>query len=290
LSENLSNSRIRLDRQNFFLNIDKIVGAQSISINQNIGAYPLRYLGMSTNRIFQVPRNGASPDASIDVFLVNSDPWFDLVTGTLLANFFILKDQTNPADNYCLISGWANSFNCKYNFGQLPQISTSWNFINVGAINTGALSTHTYNQLTTIQTGNFTGAVNPIIPDSASISVNTLDFTSNRITSFEISVNANKIPIYNVGMRKPARIETIYPMDVLATFTADLGIYPFTGATTFPQFQKIENLTILVSGQALTQQIASYSFNNLTLTSQTYSTSVDGNTVITNKYAGHISK
>lgn len=282
--ENLANSRIRGDRQQIFINNEKIVGIQNISIEPALGAAPIRYLSMSNKQLSNTVRGSQIGTASIEGYLINKDTFYSLTTGSDTFNLYILRSQNDLDNNYCLISGFATSFSCKYSYNSPVQVSTSISFFNGGLQNTGQLTSTQMSQLQVIRTGVFTGV--SIIPDSASIGISINDFQSSRVTSVDLSVNANKSIIYNCGNRNPARIQSLPPFDITMTVGIDLGILPLISTTGFPQIQKIENLTISVSGQNSSQQICSWSFSGLLLANQSYSSSVEGNTVITNKYQG----
>ncbi len=286
------NSVFHRGEQIFFLQTEKVDGVQSISVENNFGGSQSVSLTMG-NRFHPLNYKGPqSTTISINNLLINKDFFYDHVVGNTLVNAWILKEQTNLTDNYCFISGYCSSYSCKYSVGELPQIAAQITFIdNAGKIATGNLKGPDISQLRVIQTGNFTGHLNPKVPFGGSISLSMGDFlNTNRIQSYEINISANKIPIYNIGSQFPKRIELIYPINVECSFSFELGQYDFTNLRDALETQAPKNLNITVRSFNTNDLIRIYSFTGLYRSTENYSTDTEGAVVANIKFVGQITR
>jgi hypothetical protein len=293
MPESLSNSRVTSDKQILFINREKICGAQSIQASIPTTASPLHFANIYTSRTSFIPVGEQVGDVSIDAILINKDYFLRYVTGNHLVNGYVLKAQNNSTDNYSFLSGYFTRYTCQYSDSQpTPQITTNIRVINnLGKIATGSFATHQIQDLNFISTGNFTNN-SPLIPHIGSISLGIDDFNSNRVSAFNISVNTNKVPVYNMGSRSPKRVDLIYPIEVQCSFTFELGDYTIPFMRNYPSSapKQIENLNLQVNDYSNGSGIITYSFQNLILTNTTYGTSVDGNVIINTVFEGHINR
>ena len=284
----MSFSRIRAENQLVFLNTGQIIGIQDLSINNNFGNYPIRYIGIGSSPFPQSVNQPQYADVDINSDLINQDYFINL-TGKNCFNMFILKNQQDIIDNYCLISGYLNSYSMKYTINQIPQITTSIRFYNgAGNTNTGKLDSNSFNQLAGI-TGNLYTTSGTLVGLSNLVNLTLNEYNTNRVLDLTLKLDVNRIPIYNIGSRFPQRVDIIYPIDVTVdlTFEADIN-YDDIQLTDFPFNEQKQNVTISIYGNSDDQFINTYQFNNLTLINQKNSQRVDGNLNITREYVGQI--
>lgn len=123
-----------------------------------------------------------------------------------------------------------------------------------------------------------------LIPYDGSISINIDDFQTNRVQSFNIDVQSQKFPIYNMGARQPSRVDIVYPIDVTCQFTFEVGNYESPQITDSPRYPIIEDLSLVVNDYKTDANIVTYNFNNLNLMSEDYSISAEGNNIVTVTY------
>ena len=123
-----------------------------------------------------------------------------------------------------------------------------------------------------------------LIPYDVSISINIDDFQTNRVQSFNIDIQSQKFPIYNMGARQPSRVDIVYPIDVTCQFTFEVGNYESPQITDSPRYPIIEDLSLVVNDYKTDANIVTYNFNNLNLMSEDYSISAEGNNIVTVTY------
>lgn len=290
MAENKSNTRIRAGEQLVFINTGKIIGLQNISVTNNIGSAPLSYLG-SYNRIpTYIPASQQSCSVSLNGQLINNDYFIDM-TGAQPVNLFILKDFSNIQDNYCLVSGYMNSYSTQYSIGNIPQISAEMTFYgNAGTIPTGQLETGAVNQLSQIYNNNYSHLDSGyLIPDAASITLTLNEYTNNRILDYSINLTTNRVPVNNIGSRRQKRNELIYPIDVRCSFSFEVPKnYSGNMLFDFPQRQNSQTISLETRDFNNEQIISNYSFSNMILANESRTVSLDGNTIVSISYNGTI--
>lgn len=140
MAESLINSRIRGQDRQLYINGERIVGIQSLSIDKDLGLSNISYGGIGNNTVYYLPRRPQSTIANINSLLLNRDYFLSYVTGDSTVNAFILKNYSDNSPMYSMLNGYFDSFTCEYSIGTVPQINTSIKFIgNAGNIPTGSL-------------------------------------------------------------------------------------------------------------------------------------------------------
>lgn len=288
MAENQINTRIRAGEQLIFINTGKIVGLQDISITKNFGAGTLSYLGIGNNRFVKIPVAEQSASVSINGYLINNDYLIGM-TGSQPANLFILKSQQNINDNYCLLSGYLNTYSSRYSIGAPSQISATMTFYgNVGNVPTGSLDSNSYLQLSQISSNSYTDNIS-LISNGSSVSLTLDEYSTNRVIDCSVNISTNRVPIYNLGRRRLLLNKLIYPLNVDCSFSFEIAKnYIDDDLLDFPQSPKVQNISISVSDYLNGSGIASYSFSDMTLINESKTINVDGNTIISVSYNGLI--
>lgn len=259
------------------MNTERVIGAQDITIQQNLGLSPLTYAGIGNKALNYIPRNAQSASVSINSYLINKDYFLEATTGNSLHNLYLLRNKTDLSTVFSMVSGYFNQFSCNYSIGNVPEISTSFiGLRDAGMIQTGNLPYDCANQLNTISNSNIdiTGTV--LIPYGNSISF-TLDnlVNTNRVQSFNLQANSNKQAIYFMGSKYPKRVD-LYSSDINLNITFEMGDYEAKRLRNFPQSGTVRNLSLTIGDYSNNATICSYGFNNLNLISEEYSNSVNG--------------
>ncbi len=282
-----NNYRIRGNEQEIYLGTGKLVQVQDLSINSNFGTAPLNYIGRGKRNVNLIPNSEQNAELSINSSLINNDPFISL-TGSNPINLFILKSQNDITNNYCLISGYLTSYNASFSVGQIPQISTTLKFYNnAGKIPVLSLDSEPLNQLQTIQTNNYSNLNdNYLIPNFGSLVVTLNEIENNRVLNFDINIDINRIPIYNLGSKYPKRVDIISPINTNCSFTLEMSNYDPTILRDFPQNKQIQDITLSVNDFNNGQNITTYNLRSMTLTNEVYGTSIDGNVTITKQFVG----
>mgnify|MGYP001604642369 CR=1 FL=1 len=99
----------------------------------------------------------------------------------------------------------------------------------------------------------------------------------------------NRVPVYNIGTRNPRRVELIYPIECLISYSIDASnLYSGVKLSDLPRNPQTQSITISLNDYNSNTPITSYSFSNLNLTNESAGFSVDGNRVITKQFQGYI--
>ncbi len=171
--------------------------------------------------------------------------------------------------------------------GQIPQMSAGLRFYdNAGQIKTAQLNNLSISELNIISTSDYSLSTNVInVPTFASVNVILNENLTNRIKEFSISLNINRIPIYNCGNKKPKRVDLIYPIDANVSFTIEVSpLYSGTSFRDFPKNSQVQNVSIQVNDYSGNKNITNYQLNDMNLISENYITNVDGNVTVSKQY------
>lgn len=283
--------RIRPEDQLVYLNSGKLLGVQSISINPSFGMYPLKYVSINKNPINQILNNEQYIDSNINLFLINQDNFIQY-TGIDCFNIFVLKSSNDLDNNYCLISGYLNSYNAKFSIGKTSEISCNIKFVNNGGkIPTGALDSNSSNQLQSIPNQIYKLDGNTYnIPSFGSLNLQLNEIQTNRVTECSIDLQIDRQIVYTIGSRVPSKIKIIYPIAVNCTFNIEINKdYSGMLLQDFPHNQQVQDVSISVYDHVETGNlITSYNFKNLTCIKEDISSATDSNLILTKVYQGYI--
>jgi len=288
VGESLTNYKIGHEKKLLFLNRERVVGVQSANANQNFAASPLTYAGIGVDTVKYVPRGEQTNSFSINSYLVNKDYFLEAATGNSLYNIYLTTDKNDFTKYYSILSGYCNSFQTSYSVGAVAE--TSANFVAIGdagKVPTGSMSSVQIADLTYINSNSF-DVTGLLIPDVGSIELNIDTFSTNRLLSYTIRVESNKIPFYAMGSRTPKRVDNIYPINVSCDFTFEQGSYQDTRLRNFPQSGIVKNLSVIVKDHKTAETICSYSFQNLNLVSESTEISVNESVTVNQSYQGRI--
>jgi len=211
--------------------------------------------------------------------------FFDLTTGNSLVNMFVMRDKTDFDTSYNLISGYFNEYSCSYSIGNMVEINANVVFLrDAGKIGTGSLPLQAAQQLSTISSSNVDITGTLLIPFSNSVIVAVTEFGTNRLQSFNLNIQANKVPVYNMGSKFPKKVELIYPINVELNFSFEVGLYDLPRLRNFTQSGIVRNATIVIADYSTSQIIHRYRFNNTNLISENYGAEVNGNVTVNQSY------
>jgi hypothetical protein len=267
------------------LGIERVVGVQSIQATQNFGLSPLSYAGIGSDAIKYIPRQEQSATLNINSYLINKDYFLQLVTGNSLSNMYLMREKSDFNTAYCLISGYFTDFTCSYNIGSVPEVNVVAVFLrDAGKIGTGSLPTEAVSQLTTISSSNIDITGSLLIPFGNNISLGIDTFSTNRLQSFTVNVISKKLPVYNMGSKFPKKIELIYPINVEANFSFEVGAYDLPRLRNSPQSGIAKNLNLTIGDYSTNATVCNYSFSGMNLVSEQYSANVNGFVTVQQSY------
>lgn len=289
MSESILYSRIKGEDRSVFLNTGKLM-VDSISIQNNFGSTTNRYIGIGIKNEHQIPNSEQFSDVSLNGYLIDSDPFIQH-TGQQPVNIFILKDKNAPNNNFCLISGYLTSYSAQFGINQIPQISTSFKFYkNSGPINMNALDNISSGQLNNISNNTYAEVPSGLeIPYGSSLSLTLDEYSSNRVQEFNINLNINRTPVYNIGTRYPRRVDLLYPIEARCSFSFESGPFSGINLTGFPQTRNTQTISLTVNGQT-GELITNYSFPNMALVNESITQTIDNNQLVTREYVGYLTE
>ena len=273
--------RFRRENQFVFLNSGQIPGIQSVTFENDFGAFPVNFVGL--NYVNLAPNDAQEGRIRIDRLIVDGQDHFSQFTGHSGFNLYVLKDKKNPTDNYGFTSGYIINYNTQCSIGQIPRTQIGVvSFGNLGRIPSGE-SNDTSGQFINIQSSTESKDVKIPGPGSVTLTLNN-DFVVNRLLGYEVNLGIDRKPVYALGDRYPISVQLNYPIDVDANFTFDLADYSGYTIRDFPGSPKTGHLILQVKDFYNDSLIQSFRFSGMTLIYENYSIDVDGNVIVNAKY------
>lgn len=281
----IQKSNTKRENQHFFLNTTEIFGIQNIEASYSQNVFPLKFIGMG--KPVMVPDGPLKSQCNLECLAINSDPFIRL-TGNTGFNGYIVKGRDNTNENFSFTSGYLTSYNSKCSIGEIPQIGAAFTvFGNMGRLNSGE-SSYVSGQLATISGGS--SSLSMAVAGPGSITLNLDDFLTNRVLSYDLSINVNRNAIYPLGTRAPTAVEINYPIEILVNFQFAMNDYVPQNLYSFPLTPKVKNLSLVLRAFDTNNLITSYVFNDLFLTDESQSAGTDGSSAVINaSYRGYIS-
>lgn len=271
----------------FFLNSTEIPGIQSINENYELNSSPLNYLGVSNCRY--APRGPYKGSFNLNSLLITDDQFINL-TGITGFNGYVVKDKTAvSADNFSFTSGYLNSYTQRCSVGQIPSLDIGVDVYG----NIGNISRKDKNNPSSVLDADFGIMRNATsqfllkIADPGSLSLSLDEFTNNRVLSYTLDIKVNRLATYPLGTSYPKSVDTIFPIQVNATFQIEQATYKASALRNYPQTQKIQDLTITANEIEGGQAFLNYSFKNMNFMGESYGASVDGAPTINLNYRGY---
>lgn len=279
-----SMGRIRSDSQRLFIDGIEISGVQSVRGQYDNGGSELKHLGMDAIPI--VFNSAQIGSFNVNGFILNQDRFINY-TGNSGFNGFIVKDKSNPFNAvFGFTSGYLSSYTNRGALGQIPQVDVSINvYGNVGRIISGDAS-GSYATISGI-----TGNEALTITTPTEIEVSMSDFTTNRVTSYEILINCSRVPFYPLGTRYPNNVELDYPVEVTCNFTFEVNDYlaeTMRSGLCSPKYKDV--IIRLKEYNNPSNVVATYNFPQMFFQGETYSIDVNNNVIVNAQYKKYLKR
>ena len=184
------------------MNQTQVHGVQDIQASYQMPVQHTKYLGMNSS--FYAPEGPKAGSLSITSLLTTTND-FLACTGEA-GNYGFITKKTNPSSNilFGFQSGYLASYTCGAQIGEIPTVRANFEIYNdAGAI----ASAGSFNQSSAVS-----------LVNSNSIDIGIADFTTNRVNSFNLNINANRNAAYYLGSSTPFSVRTIYPLEVSCEF------------------------------------------------------------------------
>ena len=286
----------------FYLDGQAISGILSVDGSYTINYAPINTVGIGYNK--QVIADVPTAEFNINKYLLYNEPLLNY-TGQRTD----LKAQSFPGSiNYNnksigFESGYLNSFGLSCSVGEIPQ--TSANIQVFGDIGSG------YSAYGARQTKYMT------VPQVKDISISCSGSSSNRITSFDYSINCPKKPIYilqNSNNYIPYEVLSEFPIEIGVSFNLEVDDYSarkvyeqlnndtdssfsllikgvvFVDAPLSVEGQNlnVDSTNLLVARKSVGVTLFSQSFNNFKLISQEFNSNADDVLSVKLNYKGYL--
>lgn len=283
MSEIIPNIGLRENQQFVFLNGDLLSGCQSANLSYQTVQSPIKYLGMQ-GQVLDAPNGTESSNLSVSNLLLCKD-FLIHFTGNSGINGSIVKGLFETGDNFSFQSGYLTSYNSRCSIGTIP--TTEANFIifgKVGKLNINDIPS--YFEGITGYTGNY-----PLkIASPNSIEINIDDFLTNRVLSYDLSIEVPRNPIYINGLRIPINVFINGPIEVTCSFQIDKNDYQSKKNQDYPCDKKYQNLILKLKDFYTNEIISEFNFSGMQLISENYTSSSNGNPTIGLIYKKYINR
>lgn len=276
---------VRKEKQHFFLNTTEIPGIQNLQVSYEQNLKPLVFAGMGNP--VMVPDGPQKGNVSLSYLVISGDSFLQH-TGLGLFNSYIIRARDSTAQNVSMISGALTSYRSSCKIGEIPAIDINYSVFG----NIGKLTAEDEYQLfldfavIAAQSTNY----NYQIAFYGSIDLNINEFSTNRVLSYDLSLNIERNAIYPLGTRTPTQVEINWPIEVVCGVEYAVNDYPVYKLHNVPTGYKNQNLELILKSYNLDQTIIAYRFSGLSLVSEVYNTNVDGMSTVQAIYKGYLGR
>ncbi len=278
--------RIRREEQRFFLNGGEVSGLQSISANYELNNVVIKHLGMDKSNY--VKRGPKIANLSLNYLIITNDLFLPF-TGDSGFNGYIFKRKDNSQGNYSFTSGYLTSYNTKCSIGGIPEVSVNVGiFGNVGGLNQNE-SAQVLSDFDKIQNSGITGGP-LLIASPGTLELNIDDALTNRVRSYDLTIDIPRNAVYALGSRAPVSVTTNYPLEVTLNLDYEIDNYVFSNLKESECEKKTRDVSIILKDYNSKHPILNYSFTGMCLVSEGFSNSVDGNVSVSATYKAYLDK
>ena len=274
-------TRLGRGQQHVYLDGEQVSGVQSFDVNFSVAEQPVVHLGMSeTNFFSNGPRVGS---VRTTAFMIGHDYFINL-TGETGFNGYLVKDSQRIDDNFSFESGYLTNYSQRCAVGELPQVNAA--FTVFGRI--GSLSSLDSDQVDT-DLDNILNQTSPTYDvkhiNAGSIEINfSEEFDQDRITAYQFDIIPERQPHYVLGMEYPYRVTTKYPVQVNLQLSIELARFQPRNNYDYPCTPDTGNFNLKLKDFNNDEVIQEYNFEDMRLSSQTYSASAGGPPVLELQY------
>lgn len=267
----------RLNKQNlaFYLNQAQVHGIQDIQASYQMPVEHVKFLGMNSS--FYTPEGVKTANLSITSLLTSTNDFYHCTGET--GNYGFITKKNNPSTNilFGFQSGYLNSYSCGAQIGEIPTVRAGFSiFENAGSI---------------APQGNFNSTDLPSVANTNSIDINIADFSTNRVSSFNLGLSINRTANYYVGQTTPFFVKTIYPIEVSCEFNIAQDNYVLQKLSDLSyDLENVSNFFIKIKD--FNGSSVDFDFSNSLCyfinSSEDYSASVNSPVGITVRYRGYL--
>jgi hypothetical protein len=261
--------RIRREAEKLTINGTGIQGVQSMSAQySSVAASPLLNLGIDTVRY--APEGPQTARLEVNTILTNVLPAGTAGSLDVMQNFtgdLPFSGVIDYGDKQLYFTdAYLETYGVSCSVGEIPNsVTTS---IIYGGFGTGQFPAWAQSSVT-----------NPALNITSynSMEINLDEFKTNRVSSFSVEVATPRVPIYTVGLDIPTGVIAGTPVEVNVNFNLEIDDYEIKNMRFVPDETTFRNTTITLNKNNSTTPLLEYSFDNMLLTSESFSAGQDSN-------------
>lgn len=302
--------KLEKDNQYVYLDSLRLKGVQNVSASYQKNISLVNYFG--NNEIIQVPNGEPNGQCSINSLYLTSDPYIQY-TGNTGSNFYLLRSQTGEDYDFSFSSGYMVSYSQQCGIGEIPSISTNWQvFGNIGTLSryrtyitnesgsyilaedgryltldgiatTEAESQDYFDSLNDILTGNESTLADNIVGYN-SIGLSLSNFSTNRVQQYSFSIQTPRIPKYVLGQVRPKYVLPSSPIQIDLNVQYEIDRFELDSMRQDPCNPTSEDITITAKNYETKNTILSYSFSDMKLVSEDYSSNTESYVTVNSTY------
>ena len=127
------------------------------------------------------------------------------------------------------------------------------------------------------------------LPNQGSIVIECNGTETDRVTSFNHSINIGVSPIYKVGSAYPVQVDVEWPIDTTTSFSLDIDKYKYQSLRKYLRSPTLKDISIKIN-DCFGDIINEYSVNSARLISEDMSASTDGRMTVNLSYKSYYNK
>ena len=266
-------SRYTREFNKIYLDSSPITGVQSIAATYELPVENIKYLGSDKTDLNTAPIGIYVGALNLESLFINKDQ-FIKYTGDLGANLKIDYDN----NSYAMTSGYLSEYNFACSIGSIPTISTRWNIYN--NFGSGINDNSSF-----ILDNSKVNIVNP-----GDIIINFDEIDSEKINDMSINIACTRLPIFDIQRKTPIDVKLQYPLIVTTTFSISLSNYKIKNLFDYPRKKNEYNFNIELKKHNSSEIVNKFYINNGLLTSEAYSTDIDGSILLQLTYSSIIKR
>ena len=265
--------RITREAERLTINGSGIQGVQSLTASYNSVARPVSNLGI--NSIQYYPEGPQQATLEVNTLLTNflpiPDEFSEYTSRDPMQNYTGTLPFSGIVDHgskkFYFTEGYLETYSATCAVGQIPQSSTSsviyGNFGTDAQFNSWEQTSETPTSLNVTSYG--------------SMEINLDTFATNRVNSFNVNIATPRLPIYAIGNDEPTGVIAGTPIEVNVNFEIEPDDYEIKNMRLIPDETVFKNTVITLKKNNTHDILLRYSFDDMLLTSESFSANNDSN-------------
>lgn len=267
------------ENQYFFIGTGQVFGVQSVDASFQAPVEELKFIGM--DECVLIPNGPNVGNFEVSQFLITDDLFLQY-TGEFAISGYLVKSKTDYSQNFSFTSGYLTNYSIQCSIGSIPEVRASiQSFGKIGNIATSDVPGDIANSPTDFDLK---------IADPGSISINIDDFSTNRVTSFDLSIAAERTPVYEVGSRTPSEVKTNYPLPVSLSFQIEVDDYACMNGDEYICSELPQDIQLTIKDFQTQTNLQVFNLKKMKKVSESVLSEISNNTSVSMQYRGYIGR